>query len=64
MTEEQLEIYRRMTPAQRVAIGCSLHDFAFERVLLDLRRRQPDRSEAEHRREAARRFLGDAARVL
>ena len=64
MTDEQCEIYRRMTPSDRVATGCALHDFAFERVLLDLKRKNPDRPAAELVKEAARRFLGEAAGVL
>jgi len=64
MTDEQCEIYRGMTPAERVAAGCALHDFAFERVLLNLKREQPERPESELIKEACRRFLGEAAGVL
>ncbi len=64
MTNEQIEIYRRMSPAERVAAGCALHDFAFNRVMLDLKRRHPDSPEAELLREAVRRFIGEAAGVL
>ena len=64
MTREQQEIYRRMSPAERVSAGCALHDFAFQRVLLDLKRRFPEASEAELLKQATRRFLGEAAAVL
>jgi len=56
MIESQTAIYRGMTPAERLAAGCSLHDFAHERLVCQLRRSQPI--------QAARRFLGDAARLL
>ena len=64
MTEEQRRIYRRMSPAERVATGCALHDFAFDRVLLDLKRKHPDRTISELHEQAARRFIGEAAGVL
>jgi Rv0078B-related antitoxin len=64
MTEEQVRIYRRMSSAERVAAGCALHDFACERLLLDLRRRHPDSSEDEIQRMLVRSFLGEAAGVL
>lgn len=43
----QLEVYRRMTPAERVAVGCALHDFAFQRMVLHLQRQHPEKSERE-----------------
>jgi len=64
MNDEQLAIYRRMSPSERVAAGCALHDFAFQRVMLDLRRQYPDRSEESLLKDATRRFLGEAAGVL
>ena len=60
----QLEIYRSMSPAERVAAGCALHDFAAERLRIHLRRKYPEKSEREILVAVARRFLGDAARVL
>ena len=64
MTDEQRAIYRRMTPAERVSTGCALHDFAFNRVLLDLKGKWPELSHAELLKLATRRFLGEAAGVL
>ena len=64
MTSEQVEIYRRMSPAERVAAGCALHDFAFDRVMLDLKRMHPDSPDSELLKQAARRFIGEAAEVL
>jgi hypothetical protein len=60
----QQDIYRAMTPAERVAAGCALHDFAFERMVVYLRGQHPEKSEREILVMATRRFLGDAARVL
>jgi hypothetical protein len=57
----QADLYRAMTPAQRVAAGCALHDFAFERLRLHLQRLHPDKSEREILLETCRRFLGDTA---
>ncbi len=62
--ETQLEAYRRMTPAVPVAAGCALHDFAYDRLVLYLSRKHPDRPPTEIRRLAARRLLHDAAEVL
>jgi hypothetical protein len=57
----QFEIYRSMSPAERVSTGCALHDFALERMKIHLRRKHPERSDREILVAAARRFLGDAA---
>ena len=62
--QTQIEAYRRMTPAERVRSGCALHDFAYQRLILFLTRTHPDRSQADIRRLAARRFLHDAAGIL
>ncbi|MDB6114524.1 MAG: hypothetical protein JWQ62_1469 [Lacunisphaera sp.] len=53
----QTDIYRRMTPAQRVAVALGMHDQA--RALMDagIRASHPRWSEAERRREIARRTL-------
>lgn len=53
----QAEIYRRMTPKQRVAVALDMHDQA--RALMDagMRVSHPHWSEAERRREIARRTL-------
>ena len=53
----QVEIYRRMTPKQRVAVALGMHEQA--RALMDggLRASHPQWSEAERHREIARRTL-------
>ena len=53
----QTEIYRRMSPAQRVAVALTMHEQA--RALMDagLRATHPTWSETERRREIARRTL-------
>lgn len=53
----QTEIYRRMSPKQRVAVALGMHEQA--RALMDagLRTAHPDWSETERRREIARRTL-------
>ena len=60
----QADIFRSMTPAQRLEAAFDLHDFAVERLRISLRREHPDHSEREIDLAVARRFLGDAARVL
>jgi hypothetical protein len=60
----QLECYRRMTPGQRLRVGCQLHDFAHARLVAMFRQQMPDRSEREILRLVAKRFLGDAGSVL
>ncbi|NQU12191.1 hypothetical protein HQ590_15460 [bacterium] len=61
---QQLLIYRQMTPAARVRTACDLHDFAHQRLVLQMSRRYPDRSRREILVTVARRFLGDAAAIL
>lgn len=53
----QTEIYRRMTPKQRMAVALGMHEQA--RALMDagIRASHPHWSEAERRREIARRTL-------
>jgi hypothetical protein len=53
----QAEIYRRMTPKQRVAVALGMHEQA--RALMDagLRASHPHLSEEARRREIARRTL-------
>ena len=66
MAEEvrQIDVYRRMSPAQRVSAGCGLHDFAHHRLVVHLSRQHPEKTEREILTMVARRFLGDAAGVL
>ena len=61
---DQLSIYRKMPPWRRVATGCALHDFAHKRLVLHLTKEHPDTPKPEILGMAAKRFLGDAARVL
>jgi len=63
-TPEQVDIYRRMTPAERVRTGCALHDFAFNRLCLFFRRRHPEKSSHEIEILATKRILGESAAVL
>ncbi len=61
---DQLSIYQKMPPWRRVATGCALHDFAHKRLVLHLTKEYPDTPKPEILGMVARRFLGDAARVL
>ena len=60
----QTEIYRRMTSAERIQKGCQLHDFAHKLLISQLEEQNPGLSRSAILVIAARRFLGDAARVL
>jgi len=60
----QIDVYRRMTSAERVKTGCALHGFAHQRMVLFLSRKHPNKSPAEVLRMAAGRFLHDTAGVL
>jgi len=64
MTVEQIDIYRRMTPAKRLQTGCALHDFVFNRLCLVLRRQHPEKSPREIKILATKRMLGESAAVL
>lgn len=53
----QVEIYRRMTPKQRVAIALGMHEQARALMHAGIRAAHPHWTEAERRREVARRTL-------
>jgi len=46
-TPEQLDMYRRMTPAERIRIACSLHDLAHQRLAVHLSPEHPQKPECE-----------------
>jgi Rv0078B-related antitoxin len=54
----QEEIYRRMTPAQRVRIAIELSELLFEFKKAGLRHQHPEMSEAEIMREFVREVHG------
>jgi len=56
----QLDIYRRMTPARRVAIGIQMSLDARATVLAGIRARHPDYDEATARWALFRLLIGDA----
>lgn len=58
--ERQLEGYRRMTPAQKLAIVSRLTIATHELALIDIRRRHPAASPREHRLRLVSRWI-DAA---
>jgi hypothetical protein len=60
----QSEIYRSMTPAQRVKVACGLHDFAHRRVIASLKALHPEKTPEEILLMAAERFLDESAAVL
>ena len=55
----QIEIWRRMTPAQRLDIAFQAYQFALETVRLTERQRRPDISETELAWRVTRRMQGD-----
>ncbi len=61
---KQFEIYRKMSPAQRLRTGCALHDFAYQRVRFQISRKHPEKSAKEINKLVCKRFLNDAAGVL
>ena len=50
----QLDIYRKMTPAQRLVVACDLSMFARSLALARIRSEHPDWSEAASMAELAR----------
>jgi hypothetical protein len=56
----QLDIYRRMTPARRVAIGIQMSLDARATVLAGIRARHPDYDDATARWALFRLLIGDA----
>ena len=60
----QEQIYKTMLPHERIAVACSLHDFAYERVFVDLRSRHPEMSTERVRLETAIRFLHGSEGIL
>ncbi len=53
-----VEIMRRKTPAERLAIAFGMWDFAAEMIQANLRREHPDWSVDQVQRETARRMRG------
>lgn len=45
--DPQTEIYRKLTPLQRIAAACQLYSFAKEIIRMRIRRTHPAMSEAE-----------------
>jgi hypothetical protein len=45
--EKQIEIYRAMTPTQRLDIALQLHEMACEMSRMGIRRQHPDAGEIE-----------------
>lgn len=56
----QIEIYRRWTPAQRLAAGAEQTRFVRRMLRSQLKSLNPEWSDEEVEREVARRFLGNA----
>ena len=63
-TSEQTKIYQDMSAAKRVATGCALHDFAFRRLVLLLRKQNPDLPDRSLKIMATKRMLGESAGIL
>jgi hypothetical protein len=53
----RLEIMRRLTTAERLAIAFDLNRFARERIAHDLRAQHPEWDDVAIQKEVARRFL-------
>jgi hypothetical protein len=64
MDARQVQIYRRMTPAERLRAGCALHDLAHRNILLMLARKHPEKSRRELHILTMRRFLGESTAIL
>ena len=62
--DEQTKIYQQMSSAKRLETGCALHDFSFNRLLLLLKRENPDLSERSLKILATKRMLGEPAGIL
>lgn len=56
LDDAMAEILRRKTPAERLAIGFELWEFARRTILANLQREHPDWDEAALKREVARRI--------
>jgi hypothetical protein len=54
---KQIEIYRRMTPQQRLQIGFELYALAHEMVHCSVRHQHPDWDDQQVNQEVRRRFL-------
>lgn len=52
----QIEIYRRMTPQERLQVGFELYDLAQEMVRCSVRHQHPDWGEDQVGEEVVRRF--------
>jgi hypothetical protein len=61
MDVTQYDLYKRMTPSQRVSVGCQLHDFAFQRLKVFLSKRMNNATDEMIQMELLKRFLGESA---
>jgi hypothetical protein len=57
--KQQILIWQRMTPVERLAIAFQAYQFALEAVRLTERQRHPDLSEEEFRWRVIRRMQGN-----
>lgn len=55
----QVEIWRKMTPARRLAIAFQMHQFALNAIRVTERRRHPELTPDELNWRVARRMLGN-----
>ena len=63
-SDEQTNIYRKMSATKRVETACGLHDFAFNRLLILLKRQHPDLTDRSVKILATKRILGESAGIL
>ena len=60
----QYDLYKKMSPYRRVSIGCQLHDFAYRRLEVFLRKQMKDATDEMIKRELLKRFLGESAGIF
>lgn len=59
MEDRMRELIREKSPAERIAMGCSMYDFAKELVKSAILREHPGLSDSEIRGEIFLRFYGN-----
>lgn len=55
-TQKQIEVYRRMTPQERLQIGFELYELSRNLVRAGVRHQHPDWTEPQVEQEVVRRF--------
>ena len=64
MNRHQYQIYKNMPTYQRLRIGCQLHDFALNRLKIQLHQQMKNANKKTIQNVILKRFLGESTGIL